>query len=50
MLFFKKATPLCVPIVRTLQNADINMLPVADLLTLLCLLASKINKTFLTAA
>jgi len=45
-----KRQHFCVSIVKTLHDADINMLPVADLLALLCLLTSKINKTFWKAA
>jgi len=49
-MYVEKAKILCVSTVKTLHNADINMVPVADLLALLCLLTSKINKTFWTAA
>jgi len=35
IMFVEKATLLCVSIVKTLHNAGINMLPVANLLTLL---------------
>lgn len=43
-----KRQHFCVSIGKTLHNADINKLLVADLLALLCLLTSK-NKTFWTA-
>jgi len=50
IMFVQKATLLCVSIVKTLHDADINMLPVANLLALQCLLTSKTNKTFWKAA
>lgn len=49
IMLSEKQQFLCVSNVKTLHNSDINMLPVADLLTLLCFLTRRINTTFWTA-